>query len=95
MATTMEESNRIEFDLSNPDNRYPWEDENGEAPFSPCDDCKGCGGEILPENRRIADGCPCNSARGVNHGRVPKNTCTCALCDPAQTGSTRYPPVKV
>lgn len=91
MTMTMEEANRIEFDLSNPDNRYPWEDENGEAPFSPCDDCKGCGGEILPENRRIADGCPCNSARGVNHGRVPKNTCTCVLCDPAQTGSTRYP----
>ena len=48
---------------------------------------------ILPENRRIADGCACNSPRGINHGLVPKNTCTCLTCDPEQTGSTRYPPI--
>ena len=54
--------------------------------------CRGCGKLILPENLRIADGCPCNTRRGINHGLVPANTCTCVVCDPAQTGSTRYPP---
>lgn len=76
-----------------PDDRYPSEDENGSFPYSNPDLCRGCGGMILPENRRVADGCPCNSARGVNHGLVPKNTCTCVTCDPAQTGSTRYLPL--
>lgn len=78
-----------------PDDRYPWEDENGDEhdtgglwSGNP-DLCRGCGGMILPENRRIADGCACNSARGINHGLVPKNTCTCPECDPAQTGSSR------
>lgn len=52
--------------------------------------CRGCQNMLLLENLRIADGCPCNSPRGVNHGLVPKNTCTCQVCDPAQTGSTRY-----
>lgn len=75
--------------MMNPDDRFPWEDENGDAPFSPPDLCRACGGMLLPENRRIADCCPCNSPRGVNHGLVPKNTCTCVECDPAQTGSTR------
>jgi hypothetical protein len=80
--------------LSNPDDRFPWEDENGldqNGPLwsDPPDLCRACGGMILPENRGIADGCPCNSARGVNHGLVPKNTCTCVECDPNQTGSTR------
>ncbi len=52
--------------------------------------CRGCGAPLrLPENQRIADGCPCNSARGVNHGLVRKNTCTCIECDPEQTGSVR------
>jgi hypothetical protein len=74
-----------------PDDRYPSEDENGDFPYSNPDLCRACGKMILPENRRIADGCPCNSPRGVNHGLVPKNTCTCLECDPAQTGSTRYP----
>lgn len=85
------------MDLSNPENRYPWEDENGNEhgtnglwSGNP-DSCRACGGMILPENRRVADGCPCNSPRGVNHGLVPKNTCTCVVCDPDQTGSTRYP----
>ncbi len=46
---------------------------------------------LLPENANIADGCPCNSGRGVNHGLVLKDTCTCITCDPAQTGSVRKP----
>jgi hypothetical protein len=53
------------------------------------DDCRYCAQPLLPRNLRIADGCPCNAPRGVNHGLVPKNTCTCVLCDPAQIGSTR------
>lgn len=52
--------------------------------------CRGCGKVLLPENfGMVADGCPCNSPRGVNHGLVPKDTCTCHECDPAQTGSVR------
>lgn len=54
--------------------------------------CQGCGKALDPRNYRIADGCPCNTPRGINHGVVPKDTCTCGECDPAQTGSTRYPP---
>lgn len=57
--------------------------------------CRGCGKSLLAENfAGIADGCPCNSPRGVNHGLVPVNTCTCDECDPAQTGSTRCPSVE-
>lgn len=56
--------------------------------------CRGCGRSLVTENYRIADGCSCNSARGVNHGLVSKNTCTCAECDPEQTGSTRYQPLE-
>jgi len=52
--------------------------------------CRACRSPLRPENLRIADGCPCNSPRGVNHGLVPTDTCTCPECDPAQTGSTRY-----
>lgn len=53
--------------------------------------CNGCSKLLLQENfRLIADGCPCNSARGINHGLVPILTCTCIKCDPEQTGSTRY-----
>lgn len=52
--------------------------------------CRTCGKSLIPENFRIADGCPCNSGRGVNHGLVARDTCTCPVCDPAQTGSTRY-----
>ena len=54
-----------------------------------CHGCRGCGKTLLPNNYTIADGCPCNSPRGINHGLVAKNTCTCVECDPAQTGSTR------
>lgn len=52
-------------------------------------ECRDCGKPLLPENDRIADGCPCNSPRGINHGLVSKETCTCSECDPEQTGSTR------
>ena len=54
--------------------------------------CRGCGADLKPENYLFADGCPCNSPRGVNHGLVNVLTCTCDECDPAQTGSSRYPP---
>ena len=67
----------------NLDDKYPDEDVYGN-PFL----CRACGSMLLPEQRRIADGCPCNSGRGVNHGLVAKNTCTCDACDPKQTGST-------
>ena len=40
--------------------------------------CRGCGKPLLAKNYRIADGCPCNSPRGVNHGVVPTLTCTCS-----------------
>ena len=79
-------------DITDPDNRYPWEDADGSAPSQTPDPCIGCGAPLLPENRTITDGCPCNHPRGINHGLVPKNTCTCQLCDPAGTGSTRYSP---
>ncbi len=38
-------------------------------------DCRGCGKPLDPTNFRIADGCPCNAARGANHGLVPPHTC--------------------
>ena len=53
--------------------------------------CNACGEPLLPENVRVADGCPCNSPRGINHGLVAVDTCTCPVCDPEQTGSTRWP----
>jgi len=37
----------------------------------------------------IADGCRCNSPRGINHGLVPVDVCTCVECDPEQTGASR------
>lgn len=51
--------------------------------------CRSCKKGLLPENRNMADGCTCNSPRGVNHGLVYENTCTCIKCDPEQTGSVR------
>lgn len=75
-----------------PDDRFYWEDQDGTRSSSYCgrlDLCRGCGESILPENRSSADGCPCNSPRGINHGFVPRNTCTCLECDPAQTGASR------
>lgn len=52
--------------------------------------CRGCGKPLLDSNRWNADGCSCNSHRGVNHGLVPGNICTCKECDPAQTGCSRF-----
>ena len=51
--------------------------------------CRGCGKPLDPSIGRVADGCACNAPRGVNHGLVPTNICTCSVCDPAQTGSAR------
>ena len=51
--------------------------------------CQGCGKPLAMKNWMVADGCPCNSSRGVNHGLVPTLTCTCKECDPEQTGGTR------
>jgi hypothetical protein len=56
--------------------------------------CRACGKDLTPECAWVADGCPCNSPRGVNHGLVPRRTCTCVRCDPEQTGSTRVEPPK-
>lgn len=53
--------------------------------------CQGCG-KPLTGNDRVADGCPCNSRRGINHGLVPAYVCTCPACDPEQTGSVRDKP---
>lgn len=79
-------------DFDNPDNCYPWElQPSEEVAFTGYARCRGCDAPLYEEQRRIADGCVCNSPRGINHGLVPKNTCTCPECDPAQTGSTRYP----
>lgn len=55
--------------------------------------CRAC--NKLLESDRIADGCPCNSPRGVNHGLAPVYVCTCLECDPAQTGSVRERPADV
>jgi hypothetical protein len=54
--------------------------------------CRACGERLTAANWPVADGCPCNSPRGVNHGVVPKSVCTCAECDPQQTGSSRFRP---
>jgi hypothetical protein len=64
-----------------------WFDRNAATPAAPM--CRHCGRALLSPNIMMADGCPCNSPRGVNHGLVPKNICTCDECDPAQTGSAR------
>lgn len=53
-------------------------------------ECRGCGQPLVSDNYRIADGCPCNTPRGINHGLVPKDVCTCPQCDPAGTGSSRW-----
>jgi hypothetical protein len=51
--------------------------------------CRGCGEFLDFKNISMADGCPCNSPRGVNHGIVMKSVCTCSECDPEQTGGSR------
>lgn len=82
-SIVLEDRGLMEREKLGPNDRHPLEN------FGPPYACRGCGKPILPANRRIADGCPCNSVRGINHGLVAKNTCTCVECDPAQTGSTR------
>jgi len=52
--------------------------------------CMHCGNLIHPNNYWMADGCPCNSRRGMNHGIVPPDVCTCDVCDPEETGTSRY-----
>ena len=52
--------------------------------------CRGCGNWLEFKNLSIADGCPCNSLRGINHGIVLKVVCTCDVCDPDSTGTSRY-----
>ncbi len=52
--------------------------------------CRHCGQPLLPENRTVADGCPCNSWRGINHGLVDTSVCTCVECDPEETGASRF-----
>lgn len=51
--------------------------------------CRGCDAYLEPDNCTMADGCPCNSSRGINHGLVADDVCTCSECDPEQTGSSR------
>ncbi len=51
--------------------------------------CQGCGRELDQWLQWIADGCDCNSPRGINHGLVPVDVCTCVGCDPEQTGASR------
>lgn len=52
--------------------------------------CRHCKKVIA--DYKLADGCPCNSPRGINHGLVPAECCTCKECDPEQTGSSRMRP---
>jgi hypothetical protein len=59
------------------------------------DACRHCGKDLLPENVWVADGCGCNSGRGINHGLVATATCTCPVCDPDQTGASRYVPIRI
>ncbi len=51
--------------------------------------CAECGRPLLLRNVGVADGCPCNAPRGINHGRVPRDVCTCEECDPKRSGSSR------
>ena len=60
------------------------------APGSP-PRCRGCSRYLRALFTVLPDGCPCNSARGMNHGLVDPLVCTCAECDPAQTGASRWP----
>ena len=54
--------------------------------------CRGCGKKLEDSNRTLADGCPCNTPRGVNHGLVDPLVCTCGVCDPKETGASRWRP---
>ena len=67
-------------------------------PFAQCPShpdpprCRGCIRFLKPENATMADGCPCNSPRGINHGLVPSEVCCCKVCDPTETGASRQRP---
>lgn len=51
--------------------------------------CRGCGTPLSGINVGVADMCPCNNPRGINHGIVPHDVCTCPVCDPGESGSSR------
>ncbi len=52
--------------------------------------CRGCKELLDPANfDTVADGCQCNSPRGINHGIVPEHTCVCEVCDAEGTGVVR------
>jgi hypothetical protein len=55
--------------------------------------CRACGTRLHGD--WVADGCPCNSPRGINHGIVPAYVCTCPICDPEESGSARARPADV
>ncbi len=80
---------KAKYPTPNDPNHYPGAD------YGPPDACRSCGGELWVEFATVADGCPCNSPRGVNHGLVPVNTCTCIECDPKQTGASRYGTIRI
>jgi hypothetical protein len=46
--------------------------------------CRACGGQFLLENLFVDDGCPCNSARGVN--LVPQRCEVCKVDDCVKPG---------
>lgn len=52
--------------------------------------CRGCGEELDSANHVIADGCPCNSKGGLNHGLVPEYVCCCDKCFPDSNETHRY-----
>lgn len=57
-----------------------------ETPAHPV--CRGCNQPLKAENAWISDGCPCNNPRGINHGLVPKECCTCDECSPQHAASS-------
>lgn len=67
-----------------------WSKKMGHDVLGELSKCASCDRPLLVSNLSMADGCPCNSPRGVNHGRVPVAACTCVTCDPAQTGGSRF-----
>ncbi len=90
LAAAFERDDHHAADIPAPTPATPAPTVAARQPRVPWPLCRGCGKPLLSENNVwCADGCPCNSRRGINHGIVPKDTCTCVECDPAQTGSVR------
>ena len=56
---------------------YRWSD--GYNPNIPRN-CTACGELLLLENLYVDDGCPCNSARGVNFKPQPCDLCRLDCC---------------